>query len=127
MFWGVQHGTLTFFSMCVLGAVLLAVTPTTKRLQPEVPLVTGVSVQTQALTHEGVLTSRLRGAKTYTCTCFSGTLANHRSGFAFGSCFGARFVLVYVKLKLPSAGSGFSLLFPPPNVSNLANVTFRGF
>ncbi len=31
--------------------------------------------------------------KTYTCMCFSGTLANHRSGFAFRSRFRAHFVL----------------------------------
>ncbi len=37
-----------------------------------------------------VLASRVRGAKTYTYTCFSGTLANHRSGFAFRSRFRAR-------------------------------------
>ena len=40
-----------------------------------------------------VLTSRARGAKMYTCRCFSGALANHRSRFAFRSRLRARFVL----------------------------------
>ena len=39
----------------------------------------------------GVLASRVRGAKTYTCTCFSGSLANHRSGFASRSLSRARY------------------------------------
>ena len=39
----------------------------------------------------GVLASRVRGIKTYTCAYFSVSSATHRSRFAFGSRSRARF------------------------------------
>ncbi len=69
---------------------------------------------------QGVLASRARGAKTYTYTCFSGMLANHRSGFAFRSRFRARFVLTS---KWGSRSqihfNGYKWVPLNPNVENL--------
>ncbi len=52
--------------------------------------------------HLGVSASRVRGSKTPTLTCFSGSSVNHRSRFELGSWTRARFFShVYVQLKLP--------------------------
>ncbi len=51
--------------------------------------------------HQGVLASRVRGAKTNTYTCFSGSSANPRTGFAFRSHSRGRFFSRLCAAKTP--------------------------